>query len=218
MKRIDLQIEYCLHEIIFPKCRISSREELLIILLETLRYALIAEKIPENSREENRIVIFVDDMQRIFYFSEKKFYSITLPFKLQINNEDISFSYEGIDIDHKFISEAIAFFKSDYYISRSPYDFITPIDRILDEGDENFWEIIRYLLTFDIGYVRYDDDEIGFKKAEKKGYAQKHPRFHLDVNYSNQATYKLGLLNKLKYLDFIQILDNKTDRWKLDNK
>jgi len=38
-----------------------------------------------------------------------------------------------------------------------------------------------------------------------------HPLYHLDVNYSSGASYKIGLYNELQIEEFKEILDITTD-------
>ena len=41
---------------------------------------------------------------------------------------------------------------------------------------------LLYTSTYELGYIRYDDDIDGFKEAAKKGVPKQHPRYHYDVN------------------------------------
>lgn len=57
------------------------------------------------------------------------------------------------------------------------------------EGMTNYLEIVQlfeYIMMQEPGYLRYDDD----LKNERKPF---HPRYHIDVNYSELAHYKIGL-------------------------
>lgn len=42
-----------------------------------------------------------------------------------------------------------------------------------------------------------------------------HPKHHLDINFSNSSTIKNGLSKKISQQDFIDIVDNKKNRWEL---
>lgn len=72
MKRLDYKLEGDLLIKAFPKHRIDERRELLIIMLETIRYILIADKIDSNDTAQDRLVVYVDDMQRLFFFFRLK--------------------------------------------------------------------------------------------------------------------------------------------------
>jgi hypothetical protein len=60
------------------------------------------------------------------------------------------------------------------------------------------------------GYIRYDYDE-----EHEKGVM--HPLHHLDINYSNQSTYKIGLKEEIDSITLKEILDIKNDCWFLNS-
>ena len=68
------------------------------------------------------------------------------------------------------------------------------------------------LLTYEIGYVRYDDDIEGFRVACNAGTPKRHPRFHYDVNISQQAAFKIGLDKQLTPDKFVDFLDDTKER------
>ncbi len=179
----------------FPKHRIDERRELLIIMLETIRYILIADKIDSNDTAQDRLVVYVDDMQRLFFFSSKKYYSIVLPFTLKIDKGIIEFYHKNMNIDAEIVSNTIMLLNSDVYNSQSCWDFITPIYD-LEERNTNFWVFFSHLLNCDLGYLRFDEDENGFQEAQKQGIPNMHPKHHLDINFSNSSTFKNGLSKK----------------------
>lgn len=109
------------------------------------------------------------------------------------------------------ISDICTILESDEYDSQHVIDFAGPIDDIETNHSNDFWIVLKHLLTFELGYIRYDDDIEGYKNALRKGKPRSHPQFHIDVNSSNQATYKMGLSNPFSIEDFIYILDNDND-------
>ncbi|MCD8387768.1 MAG: hypothetical protein LUD17_12895 [Bacteroidales bacterium] len=76
-------------------------------------------------------------------------------------------------------------------------------------------DMIYRLMTYDMGYVRYDDDKKGFEEAKQAGHPQRHPRHHLDTHLSTESTFKKGLEGAIARDKFIEILNNKVDRWTL---
>ena len=214
MKRLDYKLEGDLLIKAFPKHRIDKRRELLIIMLETIRYILIADKIDSNDTAQDRFVVYVDDMQRLFFFSSKKYYSIVLPFTLKIDKGIIEFYHKNMNIDAEIVSNTIMLLNSDVYNSQSCWDFITPIYD-LEERNTNFWVFFSHLLNCDLGYLRFDEDENGFQEAQKRGIPNMHPKHHLDINFANSSTFKNGLSKKISQQDFIDIVDNKKNRWEL---
>ena len=170
MKRLDYKLEGDLLIKAFPKHRIDERRELLIILLEAIRYIFIADKIEEKDKATDRLVLYIDDMQRLFFFSENKYYSIMLPFTMKIDNDVVTFYYCGINIDAELVSNFISILNSDLYNSQSCWDFMTPIYE-LETKNVNFWKIFSYLLSCDLGYLRFDYDEKRFLRCSKRRYA-----------------------------------------------
>lgn len=72
-------------------------------------------------------------------------------------------------------------------------------------------DITINLLTMEDGYIRYDHDD----SMEHKN---NHPIYHLDICYSNAATYKIGLEQSFLTDSFIQFLDNYEPRYFLKQK
>ena len=71
-----------------------------------------------------------------------------------------------------------------------------------EEVDQCFGLILR-MLSMELGYIRYDYDP-----DHENG--TMHPLHHLDVNYSSQGTYKLGMNRKIQTDEFVDMLDVKT--------
>jgi len=67
--------------------------------------------------------------------------------------------------------------------------------------DDSF-RLFEYLLFSEPGYVRYDDDIQGYKPYI-------HPRYHFDVNFMPNISYKFGLKAKICLEDIIQALDKR---------
>ena len=214
MKRLDYKLDGDLLIKSFPTHRVKERKELLIIILEAIRYILVADKIDHNVIEVNRLVAYIDYMQRLFFFSDKRYFSVALPFTLKIYDDKVSFSYQDRIVDAELISNIISVLNSEMYDNQDCLDFMTPID---EYGSENiaFWSILKYLMTYDLGYLRFDEDEKSYLSARRRGIPKKHPKFHLDINFSNSATFKSGLSKKINQQEFIDIVDNKKDRWLL---
>lgn len=177
----------------------------------------VSEAIQEGLDNIQEIKAYIDNMQRLFFFSENKYYSIMLPFTMKIDNDVVTFYYCGINIDAELVSNFISILNSDLYNSQSCWDFMTPIYE-LETKNVNFWKIFSYLLSCDLGYLRFDYDEKGFLDAQKRGTPHIHPKHHLDINFSNSSTFKSGLIKKISQQEFIDIVDNKKKRWFLKDE
>lgn len=213
MKQITYNITENLHQIVFPNHRIKDRIELLLIILETIRCLLISKPRNEGDKNKPYLVLCVKDMRRMIFFDEKKYYSIACPFNIYIDNQNPVFCYNETIIDAKVISDLIYFFKSEDYYATSWEEFILSL---VDDNDlSSLWPIVKHMMTYDIGYIRYDDDEDGFLRAQKGHKPKLHPRYHIDTNISNESTFKKGLCASIKDEEFIHLLDNTQDRWVL---
>lgn len=204
MKKFCFELSGPMYDIVFPQHLITEREQLLKIIMESCRHMMYSD---EDNHTQDKMVLLVKDMNRLFFCSKKKYYSISFPFHA-VKNQTLSFDYQGIIIDSQMISDICYVLETGEYKSTHVIDFVVPIDDIENKHSEDFWIVFKYLLTYEIGYVRYDDDIEGYKVALQRGKPKSHPQFHLDVNMSNQAAYKVGLLNSISIDDFINILDD----------
>lgn len=78
------------------------------------------------------------------------------------------------------------------------------------------FDLLEYLLLAEPCYIRFDNDSINANKYI-------HPKRHLDVNFSVDGTYKIGVYNNVVIDDLKDILDRTTNSWyarkpKLSNK
>lgn len=188
----------------FPEKRIDQRRDLLIIMLESCRF-MMQNTVVEHA--DNLLMLVVNDMNRLFFCREKKMYSIAFPFHVECSS-GFKLDLEGIDISPSMISNLCTFISSDEYEMQSSFDFFTPIIEIEEQYSKDFWYVLKYLMTYELGYIRYDDDVTGFNIAYKKGEPRRHPRYHFDVNYSRKSAFKIGLDKQLTPNKFIEILDD----------
>ena len=105
MKTYNYKISQATTVIFFPSQRIKTKKQILKILLETVRVMLV-ENSDENLKEQNSYFkVVIDKMSRIFYFSDKKYYSIYFPFTYIIDNGKNVISFKNqIDINLKLLS------------------------------------------------------------------------------------------------------------------
>ena len=211
MKRLDYKLDGALYKLAFPNERISDREKLLLILMETLRYIKYANQLDIHDRSIPRLVVYIDDMQRLFFFNDDKYYSLAIPFSIIIDNDELIYKFNGIEVDSLILSHIIQLLQGGIYKYDKAFDFFGSVYEI-EENNPVIWCVFKHLLVYDIGYIRYEHDRDGYKEAKRKGTPHKHPLHHIDINISNEATFKEGLNEKLKNDDFIRLLDNKQDR------
>jgi len=213
MKKFEFDIDKAFLEKFFPKERVKNKAQIIEILMETTRYMLLD---PTVSQEKiaGKIILYIDKMSRLFFITEKKYFSIVFPFFAYDKDEDgrHRFSFQNdIDVDSRLISQVINIIQCDEFKEKCSLNFVAPICDYEEKCDENFWIFLRELLLMEDGYIRYDYDEENYKKAKEKGEEHKHPLNHYDLFYSSNATFKLGLKNNLMYNHFIDLMNIHTD-------
>ena len=219
-KKIVLSINDGYVATFFPENRIKTKFQTLIILMETVRYGINSPVTQIIGKDiENKIILNIDKMSRVFYICKNKAYSIVFPFKITTGTNFIM-SYKNVfTFDSHSISVIISTLKILQELSdltnESCYNFIEPIMNIEDE-EVNYWIIIKMLLLMEDGYIRYDIDHAGYKKAFEDEKPHTHPIHHLDVFYSANTTFKLGLKSELSHDGFLDTLDINTDCLYLD--
>ncbi len=188
---------------------LRSRREAILLLLYTIRMFDVEEWITENKAV--KVVVSINKMNRIFYVLEDKIFSMQFPFSVEMENDKITRIYDtrtGLDIDSMFVSMLIGVFeKTNTYNSSfdSLFDEIMYCaDNLSNVGMDQIWGVVKFISTYDLGYIRYDYDD-----KHKKGLL--HPLNHLDICLDTAVTYKIGLEKSLNYKVFKDILDTTTD-------
>lgn len=113
----------------------------------------------------------------------------------------------GVDVDSMLISTLIRIYEK----KENALSFDSLFEEIMygendlqNIGEGQLWEIVKFISTYDLGYLRYDYDE-------KNQNGLLHPINHLDVCLDTAATFKIGLEKVLDYEMFKDILDITTD-------
>ena len=203
MKKIERKIGIHFYERIMKPIR--GKQDIILLLLETIK--LIKDNNEYVQNVKGKIIVYVDKMNRIFYVTDNKIFSCYFPFSLEEKEGEyrIYDNLTDLDITDQVISLLISIFQSENgklgESLESVMDFI--IDRASEfeyENIDNIWRLLFKLWHMEEGYVRYDDDP-------EHANENIHPRYHLDVNYSNSSTYKIGLKKPLEIENMISLLD-----------
>lgn len=64
--------------------------------------------------------------------------------------------------------------------------------------ESDLWSVIKVLMTFEPCYIRYDYDVENFEEKI-------HPLHHIDVNYSDIGTFKLGFNDSIQILERLEL-------------
>lgn len=215
MKNYPFNLSTVIYDKIFPKYRIKTKAHIIEILMEATRFILLQNDpdfIVEDDDAVGKMILYIDKMSRIFFFTDKKYYSIVFPFHLVNEGDKYKLIFKSdIEVTSQLISKVISIIHCDEFKEQCGLDFITPICDFDDECDENFWVFLRELLLMEDGYIRYDFDKENYDKAVKKGEEHKHPLNHYDIFYSSNAAFKIGLTNTITKDAFLNLLDANSE-------
>ena len=219
MKRFKFNIHRGKIDKFFPKKRVKTKAQIIEILMETLQLILQNRAISKD-KIAGKVILIIDKMSRLFFISDNKFYSIAFPFYIREENGNFIITLQKFDyidyieddndifieVDYEIISNVLSFIKCDNFKNQCSLDFITPIYEY-EFYEKKFWIFLRELLLMEDGYIRYDYDPINYKKAKERDKPYLHPLHHYDLFYSSNATFKIGLSDKIANDDFIDFLD-----------
>lgn len=192
------------HSEIFEK-PIRTQMDATKVILEVL--GIILNK-AECVQESGRLYINIDKMRRVFCFFKQKYFSMHFPFSLENDEEgevriydvisDITIDFRRLGLLKTILKEVDFEKKSvDQIIEDAYYDVIS------EEYSENEVEeclgILFRILTMEYGYLRFDYDEENYNDIY-------HPLTHIDINFMDNVTYKLGVPN-FRENDFVKLVD-----------
>lgn len=200
MKRYTVSLDARQAKMFFSPIR--SKKQIIDLLMRTIKLFLINQSI-DPPKVKGEVVLVVSKMSRLFYFSDKKYFSINCPFFVQDDVAGVSFWCSDLEVENRITSSVMGLLaEGGSFDANNIYDFMDPI-AALEEGQKNFWELYMRLLTFDDGYIRYDDDE-------KNENGQKHPKNHYDIFHSQQSTFKVGLNREIDREELIDLVNIET--------
>ncbi len=160
--------------------------------------------------------ILIESTSRLYLFEKNKFFSVSFPF--QINTEKSQVSFLSIPITLGILS-IITSVLNDFDERQSIVELTENIldneeyKALLKDEQQTVEELIVCLLSYETGYVRYDYDPENYNKYKSLGKPDLHPLNHLDINYTSNATYKLGIKSSIDIKRFLDCLDLNTNCW-----
>ncbi|WP_425072419.1 hypothetical protein [Sagittula sp. S175] len=160
---------------------------------------------PKPDQVRGRMLVCTDKMHRVFVENQGKMFSTALPFS--VNNVDGFYSCtlrSGIDLSSKLSSEIIAALSTTASFTNSEVlGFADDIMGISDDPD-TLWAALSELVNTDDGYIRFDHDP-------DREDGRRHPLNHVDIFFSQSATFKIGVSEKLKIDALSDLLNVQTD-------
>ncbi|MCW2305526.1 hypothetical protein M2324_003952 [Rhodovulum sulfidophilum] len=160
---------------------------------------------PDPGQVHGRMIVCTGKMHRIFLESDGKVFSTALPFHVKTSDGFYSCTLRsGIDLSSKLTSEIIATLSSTE--SFQNFEILGFADDIMGVSDDpdTLWVALSELVNSDDGYLRFDHDPV-------RENGKLHPLNHIDIFFSQSATFKIGLAEKLEIDAFSDLLDVQTD-------
>lgn len=175
---------------------IRNKNDCITILLEAVenfKYNQIIKQIQNNT-------MLIKD-GRLFVFLENKYFSIKFPFQIRIEEKEIKFYINNIELNSIILSATKSAFLN---ISNNILDILCKIEEEYNQINiDEIEQIIIALLLLEDGYLRYDYDA-------KNENAKFHPLNHLDIFYTNNSV-KLGLDHRISQENFVKIISKTCD-------
>ena len=171
---------------------IRTKEDIIALLVNTIKLLVSMPAIAERDcRQENKIILFVDKMSRLFFCMKDKIFTVNFPFSVfeSDTTESITIRYRHVEIDSYLSSLIVSVFVD----NASPMDdmkefvFQHMVENGWDDADpDDVCEIIKKLAIFEAGYLRYDHDE-------ERANGRLHPENHIDFCYESSNEIKVGI-------------------------
>ncbi|NLM07291.1 MAG: hypothetical protein GX219_10350 [Tissierellia bacterium] len=181
------------------KNKINNKLDVIKLILYTTRYILIGHADKDYGHGSFEISSPKKNRRRIYFYQQSKESTITYPYivkPISLHEWTVSDSFARVLLDSKTISILLSIFNElsnnitfdledlNFKISESLRNF----DSL--ESKQDISIILYHLLARDYGYIRHD-------YCDSQGYLEEkphvHPRKHLDFNYNELATFKIGL-------------------------
>ena len=188
------------------------KNDMIFVLLECIKYITATSLTTLLAREPRDMTLglCVSKMSRFFIGVDQKIHSFQFPFSVTQEQDLLRVWYNDYELNNKVVAVLLSLVEQEAIYRKSidyALDIFTDVMRDYGVGDVEsslYWELLLFLLDFEPGYLRFDFDDI-----RKNG--RLHPTNHLDVNYSNKGTYKIGLESEINFDELIDILDINTE-------
>jgi len=187
---------------------IRSKQDVVVLLMKCVKFMLLdSPKKPEVA--VGKMILVVSKMSRLFFFSNDKYFSVNFPFTVTEEPNGLVFSSKLlVEIDHKITSDVLKVISSEEFNHSCIYTFNDCVAEF-EEQTTGFWSLLKELLVFEDGYLRYDYDPVRVN-------GKKHPLHHIDVFYSNGSTFKIGTNKQIEHNSLVDLVDVLSDCHFLD--
>lgn len=204
MKIVELEISKFQEKSLF--FRINDKQDIIRLIISAVKLFMIKDNLPLARDDEisGKLILCIDKMSRLFLCQPEKVTSVCFPFQAKEIDGSLIFNHSTIgDIDNRVTSAITAILNHTSFNSPCAAQFADPIID-LETDIEGIWNLMRSLLIYEDGYLRYDYD---LERAN----GDKHPLNHIDVFYSSNSCFKLGLNVSIGFNQLKDILDLNTN-------
>lgn len=172
------------------------------------------------SEETNFVLIKSKDTYRYVIVKENQIMSSILPFRFNFDcNVEFNFNQELVDLNDLYVLLLCVDKVKDEIqngIDLLSDDIRALIDEVLIQDlnfnsniEYKYKKLLNHMFFQEDGYLRFDYDQ-----ENCNGHI--HPLNHIDINYSNSSTFKLGLKAKVDFHAFWDILRSDTNCFYLE--
>lgn len=180
------------------------RDKIDYIRLITLSARHLLLNIPDDGTATCRLRLLVDKMSRLFFYKDQKYFSVSFPLLVSVTDDgeiNALTTYTGSKFDSKAISGVISVLNDPGFETDTSF-----VNFFLnqDHSDMSDIHLLEELYQSEPSYVRYDCDPTNVS-------GNIHPLHHLDVNYSQYGTFKLGLSAEIDNAYFENLQNIRTD-------
>lgn len=160
---------------------------------------------PMAEQIEGKMIICTDKMRRVIVQSNGKTFTTSLPYSVKIVDGSYCCTLKsGIELNNKLTSEIIAALSTTSSFSNAEVlGFADDVMAVSDDPN-TLWIALSELINADDGYVRFDHD------PERED-GKLHPLNHIDIFFSQSATFKLGLSDRIEIEALSDLLNIKTE-------
>jgi hypothetical protein len=201
MKRFDFSLDRFQASRLLRSFR--EKKDIIALWMNTLKLIASYEK-PEADKIEGRLVLHVDKMSRLFVEFDQKAFSVVFPFTIYEMGHGLEFGCSACpEIDSKVTSDILGLINGyDLLNAQNILEFADPLVELTGDQDA-VWQLLRDLMLVDDGYIRLDHDPVNENGAL-------HPLDHIDIFYSQSATFKIGIDGRVPLDGFHDILNIKS--------
>lgn len=186
---------------------VSQVSEYVDLVLTFTQYLLMW-----NGNSNKNIVPFIcldqDGTNRAYIVGQDKIVSFAYDMNPKIVTTDASpylilKTKHGHELSHKELSDMKVLAQE---MGKKKSDYLYVANEIDDEEnplDEDSYRIFEHILLTEPSYLRFDHDTEHQDTVE-------HPTNHIDVNFSSDYSYKIGLEKQINLDELVDILSKKT--------